>query len=1490
MLSTPTSTTFTIANEGDDVVSSAVTGTAETIVTSADGNAQGKITETRYGVVTGVDSANLLPGSGYQPVGTTLTYKDVDLISNTGTGTTAKANITITAGQVTDVDMTFGGIDYSVGDLLSANASDIGGTGSGFEFEVTAIEKRAYVDIVGGELFIASASSVDFVEDNQATLQAIDINLDDQISHNFLAGSDQASGVVDYTNSRVNIPAHGLSNGDPITYDTLGGVAIGGMLNNSVYYAKIITDSIFEVYVDYSLISKITFSSTPSNTNHNFTRFTVNLTDNSIIVGNHGYTTANAVRIETLEDGSTSNALPSIVGDDDPIASGSRFFIGSVTTNSFTLHALRSDALSSINGLVTNAKDLDNTGVGSARVVQNNVQVNGTINTSSRLKENWNTLAVTNIDAENIISGTVSPSRLASAGTANTDTFLRGDSSYQVVVQRLKKQNTADNPITLTGSSISGEFYGSPVNIGVSSALADINNPFSGLGVSRFLQTQFTVSDDGLGEVFIKDGVVDAGTLDALDSAYFLNPANLTSLVPVSRGGTNIGTYAVGDTLYAQSTGSLNTLNIGRKNTILKSNGTTPEWGTALDLAEGLDVGSAKLTSTSTALGQVYNSAVTTLEIGSDADNVKIGKNSDARDISAFVDNFEATASQDVVVNLVQVEISTSEPSANGENVLIFSDTDTLEISFGMTVQGSGSIPANTTVTGVTDTEVFLSSDLTGNVLTATALTFTYSPLTLGVRAGDEITVNLSTVTNLDGTWPVSGATENASSFTIRTDANVTAANETQQGTVLKENSMLIRNTDVVFGSAVTSADPQDVRLRGESGIGVDVGGGEITIQGGTGTGNATGGDIVIKTGEVSTTGDIQHTQTERMRIDTSGNTTITGYTDFTDTTAVKLPVGTSAQRPANAQGQIRYNTSDSTFEGYDGVAWGSLGGVKDVDQDTYITPESSPGADNDELDFFTASTQRMQIGATGDLTYGDGLTKFTVAFASGDTNISGDVVVTGNLTVNGTTTTIDTATLTVEDKNIELGTVASPTDVTADGGGLTLKGTTDHTWNWVNATDAWTSSEHINLVSAKEFKINNFSVLSSTTLGAAVINSSLQNTGALDGGSITSGFGNIDIGASNLAATGSVSLGATSFNDNNITNVGSLALDTISGDNGSSMNFASTTIVNIDNVTQSSSTTSGALIVDGGVGIVKNLHVGGTLNGNGSGITTLNATNLSSGTVNDARLPTSQTGKTFTSDLVVHGFNVGRGGASGATNLMVGHGENLTATAGHNTGIGGTSMSGALSGDNNTALGFATLSAATGVNNNTAIGADSQEQRTSNGDGNTSVGAQTMSNSTSGDNNTAIGLQALEIVTGGNNTVVGALSGNVLSSGSNNVIIGYNINLSANSTSNAIQIGNDNNTTLDIPGVNIGVTTTSFQFSGTSGFAGVGTSLTALNASNLNQGTVPDARVASSSITQHQLDITGTGALDAGSISTNFGNINIGTSIFTVTAAALLL
>ena len=122
-------------------------------------------------------------------------------------------------------------------------------------------------------------------------------------------------------------------------------------------------------------------------------------------------------------------------------------------------------------------------------------------------------------------------------------------------------------------------------------------------------------------------------------------------------------------------------------------------------------------------------------------------------------------------------------------------------------------------------------------------------------------------------------------------------------------------------------------------------------------------------------------------------------------------------------------------------------------------------------------------------------------ATLSGNTTFSNNLVVSGDLTVSGTTTTVNSTTVDVADKNITLGNVSTPTDSTADGGGISLKGATDKLFRWLNATDSWTSSEHLDLASGKAYYINGTSVLSSTTLGSGVTGSSLTSVGTLSSG-----------------------------------------------------------------------------------------------------------------------------------------------------------------------------------------------------------------------------------------------------------------------------------------------------------------------------------------------------------------------------------------------------
>ena len=87
------------------------------------------------------------------------------------------------------------------------------------------------------------------------------------------------------------------------------------------------------------------------------------------------------------------------------------------------------------------------------------------------------------------------------------------------------------------------------------------------------------------------------------------------------------------------------------------------------------------------------------------------------------------------------------------------------------------------------------------------------------------------------------------------------------------------------------------------------------------------------------------------------------------------------------------------------------------------------------------------------------------------DAQVGGALTVTGNLTVNGTTTTIDTATLSVEDKNIGIASVTTPSNTTADGGGLTIFGGSDgdKTFTWNQNSDAFAFSNAVDIKGAVE-------------------------------------------------------------------------------------------------------------------------------------------------------------------------------------------------------------------------------------------------------------------------------------------------------------------------------------------------------------------------------------------------------------------------------------
>ena len=91
--------------------------------------------------------------------------------------------------------------------------------------------------------------------------------------------------------------------------------------------------------------------------------------------------------------------------------------------------------------------------------------------------------------------------------------------------------------------------------------------------------------------------------------------------------------------------------------------------------------------------------------------------------------------------------------------------------------------------------------------------------------------------------------------------------------------------------------------------------------------------------------------------LEDSANLTFDGNDLIIDTnSSIRVPVGTTAQRPTAATGQLRFNTTDSSFEGYDGTAWGAIGGGGELN----IAGDSGTDVIDVENDTFTI------IGGTG--------------------------------------------------------------------------------------------------------------------------------------------------------------------------------------------------------------------------------------------------------------------------------------------------------------------------------------------------------------------------------------------------------------------------------------------------------------------------------------------------------------------------------------------
>jgi len=184
---------------------------------------------------------------------------------------------------------------------------------------------------------------------------------------------------------------------------------------------------------------------------------------------------------------------------------------------------------------------------------------------------------------------------------------------------------------------------------------------------------------------------------------------------------------------------------------------------------------------------------------------------------------------------------------------------------------------------------------------------------------------------------------------------------------------------------------------------------GSVTISGNLITTNVSNSNLELRANGVGAV-EIESIVINQNQITTQTDTNLiiapngTGIVDFQGTQAVRLPRGTDGQRPTGQTGQVRYNTDRNYYEGFDGSNWRRLDGVYDLDENTYITPETTPGANDNTITFYIDGLNKASLTAT---------TFSTSNLDIGNINITGNTVSTtntdGNLVLapNGTGSTV---------------------------------------------------------------------------------------------------------------------------------------------------------------------------------------------------------------------------------------------------------------------------------------------------------------------------------------------------------------------------------------------------------------------------------------------------------------------------------------------------
>ena len=378
-------------------------------------------------------------------------------------------------------------------------------------------------------------------------------------------------------------------------------------------------------------------------------------------------------------------------------------------------------------------------------------------------------------------------------------------------------------------------------------------------------------------------------------------------------------------------------------------------------------------------------------------------------------------------------------------------------------------------------------SNTTGSIITAG-----------GVGIAKDVTVGGSV--NVHGNLHANG--------NITSDGSLTFGDADTDNVVFAAdvNSHIIPNTDDTYDLGSSTQEWRNLYIDGTATIDAIQADETITVSGTTQSTSNTSGSIITAGGVgIAKNVTIGGSVNVHGNLHANGNITSDGSLTFGDAATDNVVFA------ADVNSHIIPNTDDTYDLGSTGQQWRNLylNGTAnldavDIDGAVQIDAAVTVGVDgtgqdvkffgdtasqymlwdqsDDALELTDASPIRIGDDAAGDMTlYHDGTNSYitnktgalklatetsgiavTIGHTTSETTIGHNLTISGNLTVSGTTTTVTTDTIRMYDKNIEIGVVGTPSDTTADGGGLTLKGATDKTITWVNSTDSWDFNQHI--------------------------------------------------------------------------------------------------------------------------------------------------------------------------------------------------------------------------------------------------------------------------------------------------------------------------------------------------------------------------------------------------------------------------------------------